>query len=153
MATKKIHATPDAYVESLPELQQKAIRQIRAVIKKNLPKGFIECIQYGMISYSVPLSLYPKGYHCDPSQPLPFLSVAAQKNTISLYHMGMYADLKLADWFAKEYLKEVKKKPDMGKSCVRFKDLSAIPVALIGKLVSKMKPTEWVKLYETKFRK
>jgi uncharacterized protein YdhG (YjbR/CyaY superfamily) len=153
MAVKKIPATVEAYLESLSEEQEKAVRQIRSVIKKNLPKGFSECIQYGMISYVVPLSFYSKGYHCDPKQPLPFLSVAAQKNAISLYHMGMYADPVLADWFAKEYLKEVKKKPDMGKSCIRFKDSATIPFALIGALVLKMKPADWVKLYEKKFRK
>jgi hypothetical protein len=153
MAVKKIPATVESYLESLSEEQQKAVRHIRSAIKKNLPKGFSECIQYGMISYVVPLSFYSKGYHCDPTQPLPFLSVAAQKNAVSLYHMGMYADPALAEWFAKEYLKAVKKKPDMGKSCIRFKDPSTIPLALIGALVSKMKPSDWVKLYEKKFKK
>lgn len=153
MATKKTAATVDSYVDSLPVASQEVINRIRSVIKKNLPKGFAECMQYGMIGYSVPLSMYPKGYHCDPSQPLPFISLAAQKNSINLYHMGMYADPAMAEWFSGAYQKEVKKKPDMGKSCVRFKDPAKIPFELIGKLVSKMTPADWVKLYEKSFRK
>lgn len=153
MATKKTVANAAIYIDSLPEEQQVVVSKIRSVIKKNLPKGFTECIQYGMIGYAVPLTLYPKGYHCDPSQPLPFLSLAAQKNSINLYHMGMYADPDLASWFKSAYQKALKKKPDMGKSCLRFKVNDQIPFELIGQLVSKMKPADWIRMYEKNFRK
>ena len=79
--------TPDAYIASLPEERQTAMQQLREVIQKNIPKGFEETMQYGMISYVVPHTLYPAGYHCKPTDALPFLSIASQKNSINLYHM------------------------------------------------------------------
>ena len=104
-----------------------------------------------MISYVVPFSIYPKGYHCKPSDQLPFISIAAQKNFIAIYHMGIYADKNLHDWFVKSYAEQCTKKLDMGKSCIRFKHLNDIPYALISELVSKISPKEWVSLYETTF--
>ncbi|MNE40865.1 hypothetical protein D3C80_1349110 [compost metagenome] len=101
-----------------------------------------------MIGYVVPHSLYPPGYHCDPKLPLPFLSFTSQKNFIAFYHMGLYANPELLDWFVSEYQQVSKTKLDMGKSCVRFKKPDQIPFDLIGKLVSKVKPEEWITLYE-----
>ncbi|MBK7967728.1 MAG: DUF1801 domain-containing protein [Bacteroidetes bacterium] len=143
--------TPDAYVGSLPEDRQEAITKLRKVIKKNLPKGFVEEMNYGMIGYVVPHKLYPAGYHCDPKLPLPFLAVASQKNFIAVYHMGMYADPKLLKWFTTEFSKRVTSKLDMGKSCVRFKKPEQIPFDLIGELVSKMTPADWINLYELNY--
>lgn len=126
---------------------------IRKVVKKNIPKGFQEGMGYGMMGYSVPHRLYPPGYHCTPELPLPFLGFASQKNFVAFYHMGIYADKKLLDWFVKEYPKHCKSKLDMGKSCIRFKKMDDIPYQLIGELVSKMTPAEWIKLYEKRFKK
>jgi hypothetical protein len=106
-----------------------------------------------MPSYVVPNKLYPKGYHCDTNLPLPFLSIAAQKNFIAFYHMGIYADKKLSDWFIEEYPKHSKSKLDMGKSCIRFKKSDDIPFQLIEQLVKKISPKDWITLYEKAFNK
>jgi uncharacterized protein YdhG (YjbR/CyaY superfamily) len=145
--------TVDDYLISLPEERKKVIKELRKVILKNLPNGFSEVMSYGMMGYVVPHSIFPDGYHCDPKLPLPFLSIASQKNFISLYHMGIYADPKLLNWFTKEYPKFCKSKLDMGKSCIRFKKTDDIPLSLIGELVTKMSPDQWIKLYQTTFRK
>ncbi|MEI6851251.1 MAG: DUF1801 domain-containing protein [Bacteroidota bacterium] len=143
--------TPDQYVENLPEDRKVAIQNIRETIKSNLPAGFQETIGYGMLAYVVPHSLYPKGYHCDTKLPLPFINVASQKNFISVYHMGLYADKALMDWFLSEYPKHSKAKLDMGKSCIRFKKMDDIPYELIGMLAKKMTTEEWIKRYEENF--
>lgn len=113
-------STVEEYIESLPQERKKAIKQIREVLLENLPEGFSEEMTYGMIGYVVPLSVYTSGYHCDNKQPLPFMNLASQKNYIALYHMGMYADKDLLQWFTNEYPNHSKRKPDMGKSCIRF---------------------------------
>ncbi len=146
-------ATVKEYIDSLPEERKKAIMKLRKEIKKNLPKGFKEEMSYGMIGYVVPHSIYPDGYHCNPKLPLPFLCLASQKNFIAVYHMGIYADKKLLDWFTDEYKKAVQSKPDMGKSCLRFKKPENIPYELIGKLASKITPKEWISIYESNFKK
>jgi hypothetical protein len=137
----------------LPEDRQSAITKLCSIVKKNLPKGFEECISYGMIGYSVPHSLYPKGYHCDPKIALPFLSIASQKNFIAIYHMGIYADPTLLNWFTQEYPKHSKGKLDMGKSCIRFKKADQIPFELIAELATKMTAKQWIELYEKSYVK
>jgi Domain of unknown function (DU1801) len=114
----------------------------------NLPDGLSEVIQHGMISYVVPLSTYPAGYLGDPKIPLPFISIASQKNHISIYHMGLYMREDLLNWFRYEYSK-TGSKLDMGKSCVRFRKLDRIPYPLIGELVKRMNTTDWIKCYES----
>lgn len=146
-------ATVENYFDKLPADRKKIMSDLRAVIKKNLPKGFAEVISYGMPSFVVPHSRYPQGYHCDTSQPLPFLSIASQKNFVALYHMGMYADPKLLNWFTAEYPKHSASKLDMGKSCVRFKKPEQIPMKLIAELVSRMTPDEWIKIYEANLKR
>jgi len=145
--------TPDSYIASLPEDRQEALNKLRKLFKKNLPKGFEETIGYGMIGYVVPHKLYPNGYHCDSKLPLPFLSVASQKNSISVYHMGLYADEQLLQWFTTEYPKHSKTKLDMGKSCIRFKKPDQIPFELLGELASKMSPQQWIELYEKNLKR
>jgi hypothetical protein len=145
--------SPNEYVADLPEDRKAAITKLRSVIKKNLPKGFEEKMAYGMISYVVPHSIYPAGYHCDPKLALPFLSFASQKNFIAVYHMGMYADPVLLNWFTESFPKHSKTKLDMGKSCIRFKKPEEIPFELIGELVSKMTVKDWITLYESNFKK
>lgn len=136
------------YIKELPEDRKPVIKKLRAIIKKNLPKGFKEIMNYGMIGYVVPHSKYPDGYHCNTKLPLPFLNVASQKNFIAIYHLGVYADPKLYKWFITEYPKHSNGKLDMGKSCVRFKKIEEIPYDFIGELVSKMTVEDWIKLYE-----
>ncbi len=145
--------TPQAYVDSLPEERKIAIEKMRQAIKKTLPKGFEEVMCYGMLGYVVPHSLYPKGYHCDPKLPLGFISVASQKNFVALYHMGIYANPKLLDWFVGEFPKHSKSKLDMGKSCIRFKKMNDIPYELISELASKMTVQDWIDCYESAFKK
>ena len=141
------------YLENLPEERREPIEKLRKVISENLPNGFEEQLSYGMIGYVVPKSIYPKGYHCTPELPLPFLSIASQKNSINLYHMGIYADEKLLHWFQEEFPKHSKKKLDMGKSCMRFKKPEDIPYELIGELARKMTPQDWIEMYENAFVK
>lgn len=141
------------YINGLAEDRQVVIKKLQAIIKKNLPKGFEEEMSYGMIGYVVPHKLYPAGYHCDPKLPLPFLSIASQKNFIALYHMGMYAKPELLDWFTSEYPKHCKSKLDMGKSCVRFKKMEEIPYALLEELMKKMTVADWISIYEKNYKK
>ena len=146
----KIEAsTVKEYIDALPDDRKKAVTQLRKVIKKNLPKGFKEQLSYGMPGWVVPHSKYPGGYHCDPKLPLPFLSVASQKNFVAVYHMGIYANPDLMAWFKAEYPNHCKRKLDMGKSCIRFKKVEEIPYDLIGELVSKISPDDWIDIYET----
>lgn len=140
-------ATVEEYIQSLPEDRAIQIQSIRKVIKKNLPKGFKETMQYGMISYVVPHTLYPAGYHCNPQDAVPFVSLASQKNFIALYHMAIYQGA-LHDWFVKEWKKSSDKKLDMGKSCIRFKKFEDVPLKLVGELMTKISPTQWIELYE-----
>lgn len=145
--------TVSEYLANLPEDRREAFNQIREVVLTNLPEGFQECINYGMIGYVVPHSIYPKGYHCDSKLPLPFMNIASQKNFIAFYHMGIYGDSDLMNWFVGEFPNYSKSKLDMGKSCIRFKKMNDIPFELIGKLVKKMSVAEWVNQYETLYIK
>ena len=145
--------TIESYIEQIPEDRKSVFQELRKTIKDNLPLGFVEQINYGMIGYVVPHELYPKGYHCDPKLPLPFLSIASQKNFIAVYHMGIYADENLLNWFTAEFPKYSKSKLDMGKSCIRFKKMNDIPIPLIAELCQKMNPQQWISLYESAFKK
>ena len=137
------------YLEKIPEERKEAIQKLYKTISENLPKGFAEGVSYGMMGWDVPLEIYPAGYHCTPGKPLQFLGMASQKNSINLYHMGIYAKPELHDWFVAEFPKHSKKKLDMGKSCIRFKKPEDIPYELIGELAGKMTPEEWVNIYES----
>lgn len=145
--------TPEQYLLELPEDRQFIINTLRNTIIENLPAGFQEVMQYGMLSYVVPHSIYPAGYHCDTKLPLPFLSLASQKNHIAIYHMGIYADEKLLEWFKEAWANASSKKLDMGKSCIKFKKAEDIPIELIASLVQKLTPQAWIELYEKSFRK
>jgi len=141
--------TVDEYLASLPDDRQAVMTDLRKAIKKSIPKGFQEVMGYGMPGWVVPHSMYPDGYHCDPELPLPFLSLASQKNHIAVYHMGVYSSGDLLEWFRAEWPKHSAKKLDMGKSCIRFKTAADVPVALIGELASKMTPQQWIEIYES----
>lgn len=145
--------TPEQYLAELPEDRREAVSKLHAAILKSLPKGYTAIMNYGMLGYVVPHSLYPAGYHCDPKLPLPFAGLASQKNSINFYHMGLYADKEILDWFVNEYPKHCKQKLDMGKSCIRFKKPDDIPFVLISQLMKKMSVKDWISLYESAFTK
>jgi hypothetical protein len=150
----KIEAkTPEEYLGRVPEDRKDAIIKLRKEVLKNLPKGFRECINYGMLGYVVPHSIFPKGYHCDPKLPLPFANIANQKNFIAFYHMGIYSNPKLLDWFVKEYPKHTDARLDMGKACIRFKKPEKIPFKLIGELMTKITVQEYIDCVEAVLEK
>jgi len=138
----------DEYIAQLPEDRKEVMTKIRSILQENLPEGFSEQLNYNMPSFVVTHSIYPGGYHCDPKLPLPFISFASQKNFVALYHMGIYANPKLLEWFTTEYPKHSKRKLDMGKSCIRFKKMDDIPYNLIAELATKMSPSDWIDIYE-----
>lgn len=145
--------TPAQYMKELPADRQEAVSKLRDTVLKNLPKGFQETIGYGMLGYVVPHSIYPAGYHCDPKVPLPFVSIASQKNFIALYHMGVYAMPELLKWFVEEYPKHSPAKLDMGKSCIRFKKPEHIPYKLIAELIKKVSVKDWISVYESNLKR
>ncbi|WP_439128591.1 DUF1801 domain-containing protein [Polaribacter sp.] len=145
--------SPEDYINQVPKERQVSLKKLRETINQNLPKGFEEGIQYGMIGYYVPHKIYPNGYHCNPKEPLPFLSFASQKNSVNLYHSGIYAVPEIHDWFVNEYPKHSSGKLDMGKSCIRFKKMDEIPYELIGELCKKLSVKEWIEIYETNTKK
>lgn len=145
--------TPEQYLKELPAERKEPMIQLRNTILKDLPKGFKECMAYGMIGYVVPHETYPDGYHCNPKLPLPFVSVGSQKNFIALHHMGIYGSPELLKWFTTEYPKHARTKLDMGKGCIRFKKMEDIPYKLIGELMKKVSVTDWIKTYEKNWKR
>lgn len=150
---KAIGNTVQEILSNIPEDRIEAFHKLHEVIVRNLPLGFEAAISYGGLGYVVPHAIYPAGYHCKPGEPLPFASLASQKNSINFYHMGIYMDPKILDWFVAEYPKHSKQKLDMGKSCIRFKKFDDIPYELIGELMTKMNVKDWVSLYESMLKK
>jgi hypothetical protein len=146
-------STVEKYLENVEDSKKQAFQTLRETIVRNIPQGFNEEINYGMVGYVVPHSIYPSGYHCDTKLPLPFLAIAAQKNFIAMYHMGIYMNPDLLNWFVAEFPKHSKSKLDMGKSCIRFKKPQDIPFDLIAELVKKMTVNDWINLYESKLKR
>ena len=141
------------YTNSLASDRKTTITQLINVIEQNIPKGFEKVMNYGMPSFVIPHSIYPNGYHCDTTLPLPFIGVSNQKSSISLHHMGLYANPELLNWFKSEYPKHSNTKLDMGKSCIRFKKFDKIPYDLIGTLSNKMTVKNWIDIYERNIKK
>ncbi len=139
----------DAYIASLPKERQTIIKRIQTVMAENMPTGFEESFAYGMLGYSVPFSIYPAGYHTNPTLPVPFIGLASQKNNIAFYHMGLYMNEEVLKWFISEYPKHCKQKLDMGKSCIRFKKMDDIPYGLISELCQKITVDEYLTAYLT----
>lgn len=150
---KTPETTIDEILANLPDDRKEAFTKLHQTIVSNLPEGFEPGISYGMLGYVIPHHLYPAGYHCKPSEPLPFASLASQKNSISFYHMGIYMDPALMEWFVAEYPKHSKQKLDMGKSCIRFKKAEHIPYDLLGQLMQRMTAAQWIALYERNLKK
>jgi hypothetical protein len=138
---------------TIPEERKEAFNRLHQIIVDHLPAGLEPGLSYGNLGYVVPHSLYPAGYHCKPSEPLPLAWIASQKNSINFYHMGIYADPKLLDWFVAEYPKHSNQKLDMGKSCMRFKKPEHIPFELLGQLMGKMTAQQWIDMYESLYKK
>jgi len=145
--------TVDSYLAQLPEERRIAMDKLRNTFLENLPIGFEETINYGMIGYVVPHGIYPKGYHCDPKLPLPFIGLGSQKSHIAIYHVGIYSNPELLAWFQTEYHKHSKTKLDMGKSCIRFKNMANIPYDLLAELAKKMTVEDWISIYEKELEK
>jgi hypothetical protein len=143
----------EEYLDKIPEERKEAFGALRQTILNNIPEGFREEMTYGMIGYVVPHSIYPAGYHVTPEQPLPFACIASQKNFIALYHSGIYADQDIYRWFVEAFPKHSKLKLDMGKSCIRFKKVDQIPLALIGELMQKMTVQQFIDIYEQNVKK
>ena len=147
MAAKPKPISVKAYLDGLPEDRRTALRKVRAAVNRALPKGYKEGIQYGMIGWFVPHSKYPEGYHCDPKQPVPFAALASQKNYMSIYLMSVYGSAKHRAWFEKAWAK-TGKKLNMGKSCVRFKDVDDLALDVIEEAIARVPLDEYVTAYE-----
>ena len=145
--------SPEEYIGQLPNERKDSIVKLRKTVTDNLPAGFQEVMSYGMIGYVIPHSIYPSGYHVDPKLPVPFISIASQKNYIALYHMGLYIFPEILTWFKDEYPKRVKTKLDMAKSCIRFKKIDEIPYELIAELCRKISMEDYLKKYEESLSK
>lgn len=141
------------YINELSVERRAPMLTLHQTILSNLPKGFEAQMNYGMIGYVVPHRIYPDGYHCNPQLPLPFMAIASQKNGVSFYHMGLYANENLLAWFKNEYPKHCKTNLDMGKSCIRFKKTEHIPFDLLAELVKKMQVKDWISIYEESLKK
>ena len=140
--------TVEEYINQIDEKRIDAFRELVEVVRDNIPEGFEEVMLYDMISYVIPLKSYPKGYLNRVDEPLPFISLGAQKKHLALYYLGIMGNSDLLEWFQTEYSKQVPTKLNMGKSCIRFTNVKNIPYNLIGELVSKISADEWIESYE-----
>ena len=150
--TKETIQTPEEYIAQLPADRQKIVEAIANTLSENLPEGFQQEMNYGMIGFVVQHSIFPDGYHCNPKLPLPFINIGNTKAHIALHHMGLYASSPLLDWFQSEWPKYSTKKLDMGKGCVRFKKAEDVPLNLLAELAKKLTVNDWIQTYQTQFR-
>ena len=141
------------YISSLAVDRKTPVIELINVIDKNIPRGFEKIMNYGIPSFVIPHSIYPNGYHCDTTLPLPFIAISNLKSSISLHHMGLYADTELLSWFKSEFPKHTNTKLNMGKSCIRFKNFNEIPYELIGTLAAKMSVKDWIDIYEQNIKR
>jgi hypothetical protein len=144
-------ATVEQYLAELPPDRREAISTIRETILANLDEGFQETMQYGMIGYSVPHSIYPAGYHCDPRQPLPFAGIGNQKNHIGIYLFCIYGSDGESTRFQEDW-KKSGKRLDMGKGCVRVRKLEDVPLDVLGATIKRAKLKDFIEVYEAAFK-
>lgn len=144
---------PADYFEALSPERKAPMLRLREVLLAHLPEGFEETMSYGMPAFVVPHSLYPAGYHCKKGEPLPFISIASQKNYIALHHLGLYMSGELLDWFTAEWATSTPGKPDMGKGCIRFKKPDNIPYEIIGRLAEQLTPARYIQVYESTLKR
>ena len=142
-------ATADQYLSELSDDRRASISEVRQVILDNLPEGYRETVQFGIISYVVPLETFPKTYN---RKPLTYISLASQKDYMSLYLMSIYGDEEKASDFDAEF-EASGRKMDRGKSCVRFKKVDDLPMDLIGKTVAGTSLQEYIEIYERSRRR
>lgn len=151
--------TVEEYLATLTPERRSMVGALREVVLANLDGGYREAMQYGMIGYAVPHSVFPAGYHCDPKQPLPFAAIASQKNYVSLYLMGLYMGERdgeqTADvaWLRTAWAASGKKLPDMGKSCLRFKKQDDIALDVIGEAIRRWPAQEFIARYQQSLRR
>jgi uncharacterized protein YdhG (YjbR/CyaY superfamily) len=143
-----IAKTPDEYIAQLPDDRQAAVSAIRDAVNSKLPKGFKECIGYGMIAWVVPHEVYPPGYHCNPKLPLGYMMLDSKKGHVALHSLSLYGSPELLEWFQQEWPKHTSYKLDMGKGCVRFKKFDDLPLDLITELASKLTTQQWIDICE-----
>ncbi len=136
-------ATVEEYLAGLLEDRRAALGTVRKAILNSLPRGYEETMQYGMIAYVVPHCLYPAGYHCNPSDPLPYAMLASQKSHMAVYLMTVYGDPAIEKWF-RDAWNASGKKLDMGKSCVRFKKLEDVPLDVIGQVIARVSVSQYI---------
>jgi len=141
--------TVDEYVASLPPDRREAITTLLTLIRKHMPKGYQEGMLYGMISYYVPLERYPNTYN---GQPLCYISLASQQNYMSLYHMGIYGS-EQAEQDLEEAFEQAGKKLNMGKSCIRFKKLTDLPLDVVAESIGLVAPDAFIARYERSRKK
>ena len=137
--------TVEEYLDELPDGRRETVEAVRVVVRGNLPDGYEETVQFGMISYVVPLERYPKTYN---SQALQYAAIASQKNYVSLYLMSVYSDAETERWFLDGY-RASGKRLDMGKACVRFRSLDDLPLDLVGEAVARTPVDDYIAAYET----
>ncbi len=142
-------ATVQEYLDELPEERRAVVSAVRDVVLRNLPRGYREVMNYGMISYEIPLERYPDTYN---GQPLSYASLAAQKNHYALYLMCVYGSPELEAWLREEFNK-AGMKLDMGKSCLHFRKLEDLPLEAIGRVVARVAPEKYIARYEEMKRK
>lgn len=142
-------ATVDEYLSQLPDDRREAIETVRIAILKNLPEGYEEIIDFGMITYVIPLERYPETYN---GHPLGVVALASQKRHMAVYLYNVYSDPEVAEWFTTEY-RATGKRLDMGKSCVRFRKIEDLPVELVGEAVSKTTVEKYIERYEASRRR
>lgn len=136
--------TVDAYLDELPEKRRREIARVREMILARLPAGYRESMNFGMISYEIPLERYPATYN---GKPLGYIALAAQKNYNALYLMGVYGD-GVQEVRLRKAFDNAGKKLDMGKSCVRFKEADDLALDVIGDLIASMPPEAFIEMYE-----
>ena len=141
---KSTATTVEEYLDGLSPERREAVSTVRQTVLSNLPDGYEEMMDFGMIAYVVPLARVPKTYN---GHPLMYAAISSEKNYVSVHLMNVYADPDTTQWFVESY-KATGKKLDMGKSCVRFRKLDDLPLALIGKAVGRTPMEDWAALYE-----
>jgi hypothetical protein len=134
----------ERYLAELPDDRRDAIETVRDEIVRRLPEGYVETMNWGMISYEIPLADYPETYN---GKPLMYAALASQKNYMAVYLSGVYAEDNRREEFLTRY-RETGKKLDMGKTCVRFRRIDDLPVELIGESIASLTPEQFIEVYE-----
>lgn len=142
--------TVTEYLNQIPNDRKEEFQKLYRTLKDTLPKELEEAYLYDMITFAVPFSIYPNGYHAKKDTPLPFIALALQSKTINLYHMGLYSDPVVLEWYQSRYQELIGKKPNMGKSCLRFSKIDESIITIVFELLQKQSFKEYVAYYDQK---